>query len=336
MKIGLFGCQVSGVAWVIDFLLGFAKPFSFAEEGGGGGDPGGGGGGGDPAPGAWIPETITDVDARTALSEYENADAALMGLHDLRKSSSRSLVDSVLELDPELAPSKEKLSEFDNPAKLAKSYLELQKKLGSNPLVAPGENATDEEKAAFADKLATLAGRPESPDKYSYKPPEAAVAAGLDMEQFNGRLKQMHAAGMTDAQVETAMKIFEEEAGFDALKMQQHLQGQAEASKNWAKETWGADADKNLTLAGRAMEKLGVKENLMNSGMINDKGILDAFYQLSQAIGEGKLPESGGGGGGGTFEEQLKAIQSSPGYDNPRHPDYEALQAKKAALYKQR
>ncbi len=311
----------------------------FADDAGGGGDPGGGDpGGGDPGgggeSGGWIPESITDADVRGTLGGYETAEDAFAGLHQLKASTSRPLVDSILELDPELGGAREKLSEFDSPAKLAKSYIELQKKMGANPLVAPGENASDEDKAAFQARLYDLGGRPESPDKYSYEPPKEVIDSGLDMDLFKGRMNQLHEAGLNDSQLNTVMKIFEEESGWVGDQLTEVLHQQQKDLSAFAAEQWGDDAQGNIELSGRAIEKFGLTDTLAGSALINDPKVRAAFYELAQSMGEGSLPP-GGGGRGGSFDDQLAALQSAPGYDNPRHPDYDALQQKKAALYKQ-
>lgn len=311
--------------WIVGLLFPLLKTAVLSIDEGGDG-----GGGGEP----WYGNEVTDAGLKETLSSFESRDAAFAALHENRMNANKPLVDRLVAEDPELVPFKEKLSQFKSPAAIAKSYANLEKKLGANPLVPPGEKATDAEKKAFREQLATLAGRPASPDKYTYKPSEEVVKAGLDMDQFNGRMKQMHEMGLTDEQLSGVMKIYEEEAGLTGQKMQEHLTQQAEEAKAFAKETWGPDADKNMTLAGRAMQKMGVKDSLKASGMINDKGIISAFYQLAQALGEGNLPAENQSGTQ-TFEEKMAALKKTPGYDNPRHPDYPKLQKQRDDLYRQ-
>lgn len=297
-----------------------------ADGDGGGGDAGGGdAGGGD----AWYGSAEgMDAGVVETLNSFESRDAAFSALHAGRQP----FADRVLGLDPELEAHKDTLARFENPATLAKSYMELRSKVGENPLVAPGDDATDDQKAEFATKLNTLRGVPENADGYQYELPDD-VMKQIDPEQLKGRLGQLHEAGFDNSQVQAALNMFVEEAGYLTDKATEVQNGWKAESDAWRKEQWGNDADGNLELATRAMQKMGVLEDLQGTGFIHKQGVIDSFYQLAKTMGEGQLPNPGGGGGG-SFEEQLAALQQLDAYKNPRHPDHAATMQKKAALYK--
>lgn len=299
--------------WVPMLCMGMVR-YIDDPGGGGGGAPGGGGGGGGGEP--WYGNEIQDAGLKETLGSFKTRDEAFTALHESRVNGSKPLVDRILAEDKELEPFRDKLAEFDKLSKLAKSYVELQKKLGKNPLVPLGEKATDAEKKAFRDQLAVLAGRPESPDKYTYKPADEVVAAGLNMELFNGRMKQFHEAGMSDEHVSLIMKAWEEEAGMTGESMDRHLIAQADEAREWSKTEWGADAEKNRQLAGRAMRKTGVYDKLKASGLINDKDIIRDYYAMAQAIGEGNLPDEKASGG--DAKSELDALLKDPAYLNAR------------------
>lgn len=274
---------------------------------------GGAGGGGEP----WYGTEIADEGLKETLGSFESRDAAFAALHENRLASSKSLTERIVAEDPELTEHAGLFDRFKSPAALAKSYAELNKKFSEGGgLKPPGESATEEEKAEFSRQLAKLAGCPETPEGYSYKPTQEAIDAGLDMEHLKGRMKELHEAGFSDAQVTKAMQLFEEESALSMDRLQAMLDEQYKEARDWGVKRWGSDADANFRLAGRAMEKFGLKESLYNSGLLNDYRVIDVFHQLAEAIGEGSLPAAGGGAG--SAQERLSALMADPAYANPR------------------
>jgi len=79
------------------------------------------------------------------------------------------------------------------PASVAKGYVELEKKLGQDSVVIPGENATEEERNAFYTRL----GRPEKPDGYELKDPEGLP---VDAEVKKSFQEIAHKAGINTQQ----------------------------------------------------------------------------------------------------------------------------------------
>lgn len=322
MKIGMLNW------WQFTFfeLMAGLGLIRFAE----GGDGGDGGGDGGPGGEHWSAgvEGLGEGVGET-LAQFETPAAAYEALH----SGSRPLVDRVIGMDPELEANKETLSRFEDSAKLAKSYLELRSKLGENPIVPPGEGATDEQRAEFNQRLNALRGVPESADDYKPEIPED-INKLLDPEQFKGRMGELHKLNLDDDQLQGVLNMFFEEAGYMNSKAAEAHEAWKTETAGWAKEQWGNEAEANTELAHRAMRKMGVFDDLSATGFINKKGVIDSYYQLARSMGEGNLPNNAGDGGGGSFDEQLAALQANPAYSNPRHPDYQSLQDKKAALYK--
>lgn len=148
---------------------------------------------------------------------------------------------------------------------------------------------------------------PKAPDKYSeFKLPEGFTLDAASAEIAHGVFKELNLSQ------DAAQKLIETEAKF--------LQKQAEAKKNdfealkksWKEESiskLGADAEKKLQIAGRAMEVLGgpeLRQILADSGLEYHPAMVDLFIkagtQLSpdtfpdgKKIGEGSEVKTGAG-----------------------------------------
>lgn len=108
------------------------------------------------------------------------------------------------ELDADSREWLQKANLATSPAALANHAYNQEKLLGS-AIRIPKEDATEEEKAAFLDKL----GRPKTPDAYQFEAPKdlpEGLPYDADMEtQFKGFA---HAAGLTQAQAASARDWF--------------------------------------------------------------------------------------------------------------------------------
>lgn len=143
----------------------------------------------------------------------------------------------------------DKLPALEAPKVLSDAYFNLEKLLGADragrTVVLPKEDASPEEKRAFAAKL----GAPEKPEGYEIKAPD-----GAPQELVKDAQKWMHDLGLPKAQGEQlAQKYLEAEAAnFKAF--------QAEGAKaiDTLKVEWGADYDKNTEAGRRAVRSLGL------------------------------------------------------------------------------
>ena len=108
------------------------------------------------------------------------------------------------------------LKDFKDINALAKSYVSAQRMLG-NSIRIPGEDASDEARKAFYDKISTLPniikfdendptsvfnrlGRPETVDGYKLE-----TAASIDPTITSTFLQEAHKAGLTNRQVNTVI-----------------------------------------------------------------------------------------------------------------------------------
>lgn len=165
------------------------------------------------------------------------------------------------------------LSKFQKVGDIAKSYAELEKKTGASVSI-PGENATDEERAAFWAKI----GTPAEPDQYSIKGDEAKAFR-----------EAAHAAHLTDTQAQ---------AFFTQLKEmgQAAVNAQNEQKETLYKETdsafrkeYGTHYGEKMTLLSRGVKLYagasGAKA-LMDSGLAFNPDIARMFIRLGEMSAE--------------------------------------------------
>lgn len=84
---------------------------------------------------------------------------------------------------------------------LVKSYVHAQKSLGQKPIGIPGENATDEERAAFAKAF----GVPDEADGYEIKLPDGYEPSEFEKQQHPEIQKLFHEAGLSAGQASKVM-----------------------------------------------------------------------------------------------------------------------------------
>ena len=173
----------------------------------------------------------------------------------------------------------DKLAKFEKISDFANAYLELEGKLG-NTLVKPGENASDEERAAFYKAL----GVPESADKYSIE--------GDDAKMFR---EMAYKNNLTDEQAK-AIYANLKEVGENVIAQQKlAFEQQAKDTQNALIAEYGKDYPTKIEMLKRGIANYGgeaVGAKLQNAGLLADKDIVKLFIQLgeesSEASAQGK------------------------------------------------
>ena len=169
-------------------------------------------------------------------------------------------------LDEDLRASMEK---FASPGDLAKSYAELQKKVGES-ISVPGEDATEGQIAAFRKKL----GIPEAANDYAeaVKVPEVE-GLEIDTGQAKATISKFaevaHAKNIPPAAFQDLVNTF---YGQQAEQARAHEEAIANATKEAEQKllkSWGADADANLSYGKRVVKKFDNDEGELASWLDN-------------------------------------------------------------------
>jgi hypothetical protein len=162
----------------------------------------------------------------------------------------------------------DRFTNFRNTSELAEAYLKQEDRL-SKAVLIPGENASEEERKAYKQKL----GIPESKDRYELDEDwlkETAYEAELTPEQ--------------------AKKVG------DALKKKQTEAVKGAETK--LRETWGGEYEKNLEKAQRAVKTFGpdgFMDYLEETGLGNDPRMIQTMHAFAEAVSEDTLVPGEGG-----------------------------------------
>lgn len=167
----------------------------------------------------------------------------------------------------------DKLSKFEKISDLANAYFELEGKLG-NTLVKPGENASDEERAAFYKAL----GKPETADKYSIE--------GEQAEMFR---KMAYENNLTDEQAKAIYATLHK-VGEDAIAQQKAAYAQqAKETQNALLAEYGKDYQTKIEMLKRGVKNYGgdaIASKLQAAGLLADKDVVKMFIKLGEESSE--------------------------------------------------
>ena len=172
----------------------------------------------------------------------------------------------------------EKLSKFEKISDLASAYLEAEKILGSNYIVKPGENSTDEERKAFYKAL----GVPDAADKYSIEGDEAKMFR--EMAFKNNLTDEQAKAIFADLQDVGKKSLEAQKAAF----AQQAHDTQAALQKEYGKEYQTKIEMLKRGVATYGGEKLGAK--LQQAGLLGDYDVIKMFILLGEQSSEAGSP----------------------------------------------
>ncbi len=228
---------------------------------------------------------------------------------------------------------------------LAKGYVNAQRMIGAEKLVIPGDKATPEEWSSFYNKL----GRPETPDKYSYKLPDGVKPEQLDKATLDTWLKELHEAGVPAKAADRIVSkyLVDEQARAKALE-----KAEADKRQGWElqlKKDLGPKYDESLNYARWALKEFGdVHGNLVKmldeTGLGDNPAIVKFFAQVGARLADDKARGVGGGprfsAGMGSPEEaqaSLTAFNRDPEKQkamfDPQHPNHAAVIKERTDLF---
>lgn len=179
------------------------------------------------------------------------------------------------------AAAAEKLKKFGKVGDLAKTYLELEGKLG-NSITKPGENASAEEIENFYREL----GKPESADKYSIEGDDAKMFRELAFKN-----------NLTDAQAKAFYQSLQE-VGTSVMKnaaeqQKAAFEAQAHETQTALKKEYGNDYPVKIEMLKRGIAAYGGKSlgtKLDKAGLLGDYEVVKMFINLGEISAEAGSP----------------------------------------------
>lgn len=190
------------------------------------------------------------------------------------------------------------LSKFQKIGDVANSYVELSKKLG-NTLSVPGEDATDEEKASFYEKL----GVPKSADDYTFSKDMGASAKAYNEMAFNAHLSNDQAASIFQST---------ESFGKAYLENVREAQGrQLKETENALKKEYGSNFPVKMEMCKRGLLAAGgnVAKTLRDSGLSGNPDLVKHFIMFGEMVNEsGSINK-------GSFSQESQSLRDGGTFD---------------------
>jgi len=200
------------------------------------------------------------------------------------KSQGPSEIKSWLDDLPDPLKSSKSLAKFKDVSTLAKSYEELEKKIGRSVEV-PSKDAKPEEWAKFLARI----GRPEKADDYEFERVDGFEAAPEFMQEVR---EAFHAAGLTKKQASEVMRFIGTKTASGQKDRAAAREAAAHEGFKALKDAWGYDYDTKIELARRFVERTGGRdalEHLKGLGVDNDPRLLALFAAAGEATGAHKF-----------------------------------------------
>ena len=179
------------------------------------------------------------------------------------------------------------LGKFEDVGSLGKSYLELQKMVGSR-IKVPTDESSEDEVNDFYSKV----GRPESPDKYTINLPE-----GIDYDnELVGQFYEVaYKNGLSNKQAQSAIEFYNHINADMNINHESQMQQSRVDSEASLKKEWGiGDYNKNLALSKKAFKRFAdddLKEFVDKTGMSNNVAMIKFLYKIGNAFSD---PDMGG------------------------------------------
>lgn len=194
-----------------------------------------------------------------------------------------------------------RLTKFSNISDLAKSYAELEGKIG-NSLIKPGKDAKAEEINAFYEKL----GRPKDATGYTLKEPNSEALKEL---AFKMNLTDEQLTGLSEGLNSMGKKFIE-----DVQANQQRL---LKSTDEMLHKEYGSKYSEKIAFMQRGIQTYGGKElgnALSQAGILYHPSIVRLFIQLGEQSAEAGTVSRGAGGGDNGYKTAAEGGHFSSKY----------------------
>ena len=225
------------------------------------------------------------------------------------------------------------LQTFDSVDKLAKSYVNLVKKMGvpaEQLLRLPGEGEP-------MDDVYNALGRPEDHNGYNL--------GDFEPEQTENFRQFAHELGLNNQQAETIYQAYQQDiAERDQVSQQQFEQFEVD-NLNALQQEWGDQFNHNLEMARRAFMNFATPEAVQiveETGMGNHPELLKVFARIGEVLAEDSvLPGTNnsvlGGMNAASAQEQINSLMSDKdfrsSYMDAYDPNHQEAVAKMTKLH---
>ncbi len=210
--------------------------------------------------------------------------------------------------NPSMLKFKDKSSED-----VAKSYIELQGKIGAKGVIVPIDGASDDEISNFHKAI----GRPDNADGYQIEVPkdlhESIVSTAESQKVFK---TQCHKMGLNTKQAQNLHSWYMTELS-NVLKRQDVDDKKAsDEADTTLHSKWGTTYDVKLALASKVISKFGGEKahEFLDKGFGNNPAIVEMMANIGEKFSEDVLGPGGKSGLGGmspqVAQDRVAAIRA--------------------------
>ena len=197
------------------------------------------------------------------------------------------------------------LADIKDVGGLAKSFVHAQHMIGSDKVVIPSREASQEELDNFYNKL----GRPETSDGYE-TPKENMPEVPLDDQMQVRFFEEAHRIGLNKQQAAALMRWQAQETHNSIEKIDSDGELALLRATETMQKEFGKAYEQNLNMAKNAAKEFGgeaLVELLDTTGLGNEPAIIRAFANIGKAISNDEIV--GGGGRQGFMMSPAEAKQ---------------------------
>lgn len=286
-------------------------------------------------------DATTSADAGNVADATTTAEAAAVTTAQTTTSQT-SWRDSL----PEDIKTSTSLSKFETLEGFAKSYVNLERMLGSEKVPVPKEG--DEE---GWQRYYKAGGLPEKPEDYGFAQPEQVPDGMVYSQELDQRLAGiMHGAGLNKSQaakVREQLMAIVSEGGTAQLEAGQKAEAERKAAiqagEESLKQEWGTAFEQRGKVAGAAINKFLSPETIAAmdaAGLANNPAIIKDMYNLGVKLaGEKELiGASGEMASPADLDAQIASFREKHGsalFDRS-HPDHSQRTKELTALFERR
>jgi len=181
---------------------------------------------------------------------------------------------------PDELKNNEEIAKHGSLGALGYAYLDAMKN-STGAVKVPGDDATDDERAAFYNKI----GRPEAADKYELINPELPEGMKIDTELGVSFRDFAHKTGLTQKQAKAAFEFYNNHMVSQFSEMEKARQEAVVKGGEALKTEWGTAFDRNMEVIKRTYERFGNEEFtkfMDDSGMGNIPIVLKTFLEIGK------------------------------------------------------
>ena len=244
----------------------------------------------------------------------------------------------------------ERLAKFGGTNDLAKAYVDLEAKFGSqNRIELPTQDSTDEDRAAFWNKL----GRPETADAYTDPPiPEDFAVKERPEEQLQDFHKLAHEQGLSDRQAAGLVEWWTKTTNQMHLDTLEGMRTASIETEALLKKEWADAYEQRVRMAKDSIATFDTctkvspdgeyRQALIEAGLTNDPRVIRYHAASGRSLAEDVFHRGGTGpiaieNSPADAQAQLAAHRKDPewrdAFADKRHPQHAEVLAQHKTLH---